>query len=329
MSELNCTTPIFIVGAPRSGTSMLRVMLNRHPNIAICDETYFFYYVYLRRRAFGDLQNINNRKILVDRYLSIRRIRSQQLDLPGLSTALMQNGNTYPAFFLSLINYYADCQGKLRCGEKTPQHALYTDLLCDWYPGCKIIHIIRDPRDVVASLMRMPWASKNVTVNALSWLKYIRGAHRASQRPNYLLVHYENVVHDPEAAIDSICTFLGETYNPDILATTGQSNVQNVSKEWWFQRATKQVEKDRIGLWQQELDADQVSMVEWILGSYMDKFGYVRYSANSRVRIRLMAVIEVMQEYLVQRVGKLGRQWYYWVQPTKLSKEEESIDSQN
>src|SRR6267378_254336 len=76
--------PIFIVGAPRSGTTLLRNMLNRHPAIAICRETVFFQYVYQRRRTFGSLGELRNRRRLITEYLSTQRIRLMQMDSQAL-----------------------------------------------------------------------------------------------------------------------------------------------------------------------------------------------------------------------------------------------------
>ena len=96
--------PVFIVGSPRSGTSLLRNMLNRHPSLAICAETHFNHYVYKRRRAFGDLSDLKNRQRLVDEYLSVRRIRRLGLDLAGLREKLVREGTSYPALFAGVAS---------------------------------------------------------------------------------------------------------------------------------------------------------------------------------------------------------------------------------
>src|SRR5690242_4571314 len=198
-------SPIFIVGAPRSGTTLLRNMLNRHPSIAICRETEFHHLVFQRRRAFGSLIDMRNRQRLVKQYLPTRRIQRMQMDLQGLETTLLREGTSYEAFFASLLRFYAQAHGKRRCGEKTPQHALFTETLCEWYPGATIIHLVRDPRDVVASLLRVPWASHNVLGNAHLWVRCNVAARRSRHRPQYLLVRYEELVAQPELELKRIC----------------------------------------------------------------------------------------------------------------------------
>jgi hypothetical protein len=104
-------------------------MLNRHPSLAICAETHFNHYVYKRRRAFGDLRNLKNRQRLIDEYLSIRRIRRLGIDLPGLKEKPAREATGYRAVFACLIGSYAESAGKERWGEKTPRHALISELL--------------------------------------------------------------------------------------------------------------------------------------------------------------------------------------------------------
>src|SRR6266851_2044993 len=215
--------PVFIVGAPRSGTTLLRNILNRHPALAICGETQFHRHVYSRRRAFGSLADPKNRERLVHEYLSTDRIKRLGMDLSKLREKLLREGDSYRAVFTCVMEHYAESHGKQRCGEKTPQHALFTETLCDWYPGATIIHLLRDPRDVVASLQRMPWASDSVVTNARVWVGQNVAAQRSSHRSGYLLVRYETLVNRPEEELIRICAHLDEEYSPLMLVPQEES----------------------------------------------------------------------------------------------------------
>jgi len=89
------------VGAQRSGTTLMRNMLNRHPAIAICRETEFYHYVYRRRRTFGSLDDFENRKRLVREYLATQRIQRMRLDLQALERTLLEEAITFEALFAS------------------------------------------------------------------------------------------------------------------------------------------------------------------------------------------------------------------------------------
>jgi len=320
--------PIFIVGAPRSGTTLLRILLNRHHSIALCDETYYFYLVYTRRRSFGDLKDIKLRRLLVDRYLATNRIGNLGLDPTFLTETLMQEGNTYESFFQSLMRCYAREKGKTRFGEKTPHHALFSETLCEWYPECKLIHLVRDPRDVVASLLRMPWGSRSVLANARTWLTCTMGADRCSRSNNYKRIYYENLVSQPERELKEICDFLGEEYEPSMLDPDQKHGTQNTHK-WWFQRACMPVTTTRRGKWVEQLSTKQISLVEWSLAAHMQQFGY-EPSGNKASAINILAaLIEEFASSVRQRIRKWPRLWYYWFQPTNLAAEEAVIDGNN
>ena len=326
MTPHTCGTmsePIFIVGAPRSGTSLLRGMLNRHPSIGLCDETYYFYYVYSRCRAFGNLRDPANRQRVVERYLATQRIKRLGLDLAALAEVLMDEGDSYAAFFASLMRFYAAAQGKTRYGEKTPQHALVAKTLCEWYPRCTLIHLIRDPRDVVASLLRMPWGHKSVLANARIWLQCTLSAERCRHRHNYLQVQYERLVAEPEAELKHICRFLGEEFAPVMLVPTGGPRAD----KWWFHRAQSPLTTELVGSWRRQLTAQQVSLVEWVVSPYWRRFGYEPSGQVASVSGFMTALSRELAESIWSRLHNWPRLWYFWVQPTQLSKEEALIDA--
>jgi Sulfotransferase family len=312
--------PIFIVGASRSGTNLLRNILNRHPRIAISGETQFHHYVYSRRRAFGDLSDLRNRRRLVEEYLALSRLKRFIVDPAVLAERLMREATSYKALLTCLVRYYAETQGKPRYGEKTPQHAMFSGTLCEWYPGGTLIHMIRDPRDVVASLQRMPWAADSVIQNARRWLRYNLPAQRCSHLPQYLPVRYETLVTQPEQEVARICARLGEEYLPSLLDSQGQRVFP--APVPWTQRAQKPITTERLGNWREELTTDEVAQVEWVVGHHMETFGYQRaVDPPSRLTIARgigFAAFDAVRTRLTQ----LPSIWYYLVRPTKLAKEE-------
>ena len=318
----NKIDPIFIVGAPRSGTSLLRVILNRHPSIGLCDETYFFYYVYTRRDAFGDLSNPANRRHLIDRYLATRRIQRLDSDLQALTEGLMKEGGSYRSFFITLMRLYAAARGKVRYGEKTPQHALFAETLCEWYPKGKLIHLVRDPRDVVGSLLRMPWASNHAAANARIWSDCVQNAERCRQRDNYILVRYEDLVSDPHAELMRVCAFIGEEYCSAILV----SDNQTPADMWWFQKAQEPLSGNEVGKWRQQLTGKQVALIEWVAGSYMRQFGYEPSGQTISLGGRSTEACAEFFESVFQKITRSPRLWYHWMQRTQLAKEEAWID---
>lgn len=310
--------PVFIVGSPRSGTSLLRNMLNRHPSLAICGETHFNHYVYKRRRAFGDLSNLENRQRLVSEYLSIQRIRRLGIDVPRLQEKLVREATSYPALFAGVAGSYAASAGKERWGEKTPQHARISELLCEWFPGAAILHILRDPRDAVASLQRMPWAAKSVISNARNWLACNLAALESSHRREYLLVRYETLVAQPEKELARICAHLGEDYVPAMLAPDHAAIVPAP----WTRLAQGPVTLARVGAWQQELTGRDAALIEWVVGPHLQAFGYPRVAGAPSIPSVLRGLAFAGFDSIRRRLPQIPGIWYHVMQPTKLAKEE-------
>jgi hypothetical protein len=311
-------TPIFIVGAPRSGTTLLRNMLNRHPAIAICRETDFQRLVYARRRAFGNIGDLQNRQRLVREYLGTPRVQRLRLNLPELEKTLLREGTSYEGLFAALLRFYAQAHGKRRCGEKTPRHALFTETLCQWYPGARIIHLLRDPRDVVASLLRMPWADRNVVGNARLWLRSNLAAGRSRHRPQYLMVRYEELVTSPEQEVSRVCGFVGEEFCAAMLVSDRDPR----GEQPWYRRAEERVTTERIGKWREQLTSKEAALVEWFVGRHMQTFGY---EAATHAPGGL-AIAQDMGSTVFQaarrHAGEFPAAWYSFVRSRQLAKEE-------
>jgi hypothetical protein len=293
-------------------------MLNRHPAIAVCRETDFYHFIYRRRWSFGNLSDIGNRKRLVKEYLATQRIQRMQLDLHALEKVLLQEAVTYPALFLSILRLYAQAHGKRRCGEKTPQHAMFTETLCDWYPGARIIHIVRDPRDVVASLLRLPSAPNSVIGAASLWLRRNRAALRSQRRSQYLLVRYEQLAAQPEEELRRVCVFVGEEYSAAML----EPNWDPTADRPWFQRAEQPVSTQRVGVWRKELSDDEIALVERMAGTYMRRFAYEPVGKPVTSCAILRELVFAALDAVRRRLGEFPGLWYSVTRSTQLVKEE-------
>jgi len=310
--------PIFIVGSPRSGTTLLRNMLNRHARVAICRETEFRHYVYRRRAAFGSLAKRPNRERVVQEYLALDRVRRTGLDLSDLARCLMEEGDSYPAFFASMLRFYMRAQGKQRWGEKTPDHVFFAKTLSEWYPNAIVIHILRDPRDVVASLMDMPSFPNSAFGNANLWLTFNRAAVRANGHPGYVLVRYEELVANPEPELRRICGAIGEPFSRQMLEQMPDPTADRP----WFQRAERPVTDSLIGSWRDRLSARDAALVEWYIGPGMEEFGYPRQAARPSAAEIANGLVFGVKDAVKRRAGEFPALWYRRAGCTRLAREE-------
>jgi len=312
---------LFVVGAPRSGTTLLRAMANRHSRIGLCDETFFFYWVAQRERVFGDLADPARRARAVDRFLETRRVIRLGLDAASLRRTLLAEATSYPAFFASLLRCYARAQGKEIAGEKTPQHALHARTLLDWYPDARVVHLVRDPRDVAASLKRMPWGSGSRLGDATLWRDCVAAAEACAADPRFLRVRYEALVERPQPELERICAALGVAFEPAMLAAEGGK-----SDRWWFDRAQGALEKSRVERWRSELGADEIAVVEAAAGDWLARLGYAPAGPPATARQLAAGRREARVAGLRRKLRHLPATFWRIVRPDLLAREERAVD---
>jgi hypothetical protein len=314
---------VFIVGAPRSGTTLLRVLLNRHPAFGLCDETYFGYYVYGRRRVFGDLSDPQLRALAIRKYLETHRMQRLGLDLGQLASQLQSAGTSYRAFLATILHAYAESMSKPRGGEKTPHHAWLAPTLMDWFPSAKVIHLVRDPRDVAASLRHVAWGPRDSVRAARLWTELVLAAEACAGRPNFRTVRYADLVADTERTLAELCAFLGEEFVPAMLHPDANAKVDLP----WFERAHGPLVADRQGLWRRELSPQDASLIEWIAGPLLTRFGLEVTGASPTYLERAFGIMRCHLEELSTRVTHARAMWYRWFRPAELAAEERWIDA--
>lgn len=302
-------TPIFIVGSPRSGTSLLRRCLNQHPHLAICSETHFFSIIWKLRSRFGDLSSPENRDRLAGQFrTAIPLYFHHALDAADLCRRLAEEATSYPRFLETILDAYAREQGKPRCGEKSPEHAFHLPQILSWFPDCRIIHIVRNPRDVVASMMSMPWSSSSLVTNARLWRHSIRAAEVHNGAPYYLRVQYESLVHSPAPLLQAICRFLEE---PDF-DEWATKDAGPASPYWWRNRSVEPITVERVGSWRTQLTDQQVALIDRITAADARALGYE--VANSTIATRLSpgTIAHQLRNFCVDRARQRWKESVTW-----------------
>ncbi|MFL6240528.1 MAG: sulfotransferase family protein [Actinomycetes bacterium] len=186
--------PIFIVGCQRSGTTLLRMMLDAHPNIACGPETRFL-------RDFE--------KVTGEHWHRIQRFGFPQEYWYG----------KFAELFGSFQQEYAAGKGKTRWADKSPLYAMILPFILGMFPNAQIVHIIRDVRDVTYS-HRDTFGYKAALGAPRKWARYIGEIRRAGATlppEQFHELRYEELVQDPEPALRALLGFLGEPWDPLVL----------------------------------------------------------------------------------------------------------------
>lgn len=272
--------PIFIVGSPRSGTTLLQYMLRAHPRICLpTGESHFFIPLYRNRDAYGPMTSIASiRHLLVDLHRNHGHFLDEDLhgikfDPDALSVEFHEGGvNSVSGVLAAVFDKNAKAEGKVRWGDKTPYYALHLPTLLEMFPDAQIIHLVRDGRGVAWSLMDRKHDFKvyNAFHAGKYWQQYVERARKSGQTlgaQTYLETRYEDLLENPEMELQKICVFLGETYSPDLLEYQKPPETTHTLLH-------KPLQKDNSDKWRRRMTLQQIRIFESAAGETLKAFGY-------------------------------------------------------
>jgi len=258
--------PIFIVGMGRSGTTLLRLMLSAHPRIYITHETSFYAWesTYSRRKARGDF---------LDYYFQSSSFRwldlHQDRILAGLRSPLPRD--RVKDAFTAIMREKAADYGRVRFGDKTPAHAFYLKRIFEDYPEARVIHIVRDPRLVAASLLKMPWGSRSLFCNAALCDIVWRVVQKYHNR--ILEIRLEDLVANPRQVMSGVLDYVGEPWDDAVLDHARHlPDVHDMPPFPWTDGATRSLSSH--GTPRASLPAVQLRMIEHVTRRIMKARGY-------------------------------------------------------
>lgn len=271
----NC--PIFIVGLPRSGTTLMGSLLSAHPAIAIAPETHFLNH-WLKLSPHLDLKQRPDFEQFWAEFSSSERFSYFGVEAEVVKAQILSKGKTDASvIFSTMLKQYARDRHKQRWGEKTPAHYQFMDRLLEWYPQARLITMLRDPRAVTRSLLGVPWASNYAVAHAYRWRLGVRDLKRWLSEPRVLVVKYETLVTTPEAELRRVCAFVGEVFTPQMFDRSEASS-PIINREGWardhLQAALKPISTDNIEKWRSDLAPDDIAAIEYVTRQEMQLFGY-------------------------------------------------------
>jgi hypothetical protein len=293
------SVPVFVVGASRSGTNLVRTLLNAHSKLWVSGETHYFddlrpglpgdgtarlagadrdrcerYFLALSHRAFGQAG------VPASGSVAAEELRAQAEEL----------GGTGDAYFEALCEIRARRHDRERWGEKTPRHVYRIDELLEAFPQAKVVCLVRDPRAVVASYRdwhgaaerrgvteppelqadrRRTRRSYNVVLMSLLWRGVVRASCAGLERhgPERVRIQrFERLADEPEAEVRDLCTWLGLEFEPALL----EIPVVNSS----YATTGAGVSTEPVDRWRAVLSSRDVAVVQSCCGSLMEALGY-------------------------------------------------------
>jgi hypothetical protein len=278
----------FVVGVARSGTTLLRLQLDAHPELAIPPETNFGPLARRVAEAGGGIPELFEALVALPTWPDLGISRDElgeafdALREPALGDGLR-----------ACYRLYAARHGKPRWGDKTPGHGLHMDFLAELLPEARFIHIIRDVRDVADSLRGMPFApgEGDLKTIATSWRNYISRVRTLARGvSHYREVRFERLVAEPETVLRELCEFAELSFDdsmlryheraaqrleelmtvrfPDGSVRTAQARRANLAE------TLRPPDPSLAGRWRETLTPEETVQVEAAAGDLLDELGY-------------------------------------------------------
>jgi hypothetical protein len=278
------TAPIFIVGANRSGTTLLRLLLNAHSEIAIPDEINYFYGFTGAELSYENWStpslSPSEYTSFVNRFLATNQAVVPTLNLDSVRAEILDGPHDLRRPYQVLLEQWARHRGKGRWGEKTPGNIYHANILIEMFPDARFIHVVRDPRGGVASMQRVSFFGNDVAFNALNRHKIMTHGRawlaRSVPAPQRIEIRYEDLVAHPQNTLQSICDFVEAPYEPSMLRFHQDADryMVNEAASSYNQTATRPISTEMIDKWHTQLTDEEIAIIERICKAEMIEFDY-------------------------------------------------------
>lgn len=205
---------IFIVGVGRSGTSLLQSMLNTHSKMSFIPETHFLRKYVFKSSVVVDEKNIDSIIETLNNDDDFLRAK-----IPAIE--IVEIGMEYVNIYNALLDVYLKREGKEIIGDKDPRNIDFLTQLNTFYPEGKVIHMIRDPRDVVLSRTKADWSKgRSFYLHAYLYITQIQRGRRLGKEKygcNYKEIFYEDLIGNPAKVLTELCAFLNLDFEVTML----------------------------------------------------------------------------------------------------------------
>lgn len=266
--------PIFIGNQERSGASLLRVFVGRHPNIFGGDsfETHWF-----SDEIMGNWQDpTTRRQVWLREWFGFSESEY---------SALQQQSTSGTNFFDRLMTFCAVREGRHRWLDKTPNNLYYYDLIQETWPGAKFIHALRDYKDVYASWKERLLDGRQI-MSAYDFTKKVRQSYQqfdhllGKRTTEYMETKYEELVHSPRDVVKAVVEFLDEPWIDGMEEYTGNSiefyKVKQIigHESRTSRNLMRPTFTSSVGRWKRDLTPEEIDVIDTELSDLRERLGY-------------------------------------------------------
>jgi len=294
--EVMANEPIFIIGTERSGTNLLRLVLNAHSNIAIPHPPHIMKNFYELEPLYGSLDKDTNFKALIRDVVIMVKLHPYpwevRLDCEKIFRQALER-NLISIFF-AIYEQYLESTNKKRWGCKSTFMIYHVALIRRYYPHAKFIYMVRDGRDVAVSAKKSIFNNYCVYYTARRWVKEqkigIFWMDNLSDN-DIFLVKYENLLLNFRETIVALAGFLGESFENSMLEFSNTKEAKksgSISASW--KNTSRPILKDNFNKFEKELTKKEIGLFEAIAAPELEYFSYPlvnsRFTSKKEVAIK-------------------------------------------
>lgn len=323
--------PVFVLGSPRSGTTLLYDMLLSAGGFAIyLAESNVFN---LLAPRFGDLSSRASRARLMQAWLGSKLFRASGLQAEVVSRRVLQDCHNAGDFLRIVMEEICASQGALRWAENSPEAMLYLPAIKQLIPEALVIHIIRDGRDVANSLGQLlyvrpfPWEKLHSVIGCgLYWEWILQHGRRFGQSmsADYMEVRFEELLVRPQETLDQIGRFIDQPLDYEIVQRVAYGSVSRPNTS--FRSQDKSERFNPVGRWKKSFSAEELATFERLVGGTLQELGYSLSTDASKLSRNL----SVKATRLLHRSFFEGKFWYKnnsWLRPLRPVLKSSDIDA--
>ena len=316
--------PIYIVSSPRSGSTLLRLILGAHPNIAIPPPSYFFHFLYPYLYSYGDLRIEDNFREFVEDFLEIPTLKQWPLDFDVDGVIAGSNEHSFRGVYEYLHLKYMVDQDKVRWGNKSPRNGFWLEQIKALFPDVRIVHLVRDGRDVAIDLADADFQPHSVYCGALRWDECIRVVEDSSQRldaDSFLEVRYEELCANPERVLRLICDFVGEDFAPEMLRHHETETARSWANNPVHAATMRPITTDYCGMYKTRLPPRDQESLEAAISATLKRKGYPVNDTHAPLSKQ-----EAAQMIEGDMVSQLGKAHYkHWHRERRKNRRERGV----
>ena len=321
--------PLFVLGNPRSGTTMFRLMLTAHPQVCIPPESPFVVQYFRKYGRTSDWSLENLRRIADDVISGADLERRWEIGLDSyVEFAQQQEVIDYASFCRSLYLFYARARGKsglLYWGDKNNSYRNYVHIIGDLFPDAVFVHLLRDSRAVFASYQALPKRSseyspvlpKGAPEFCAQWNATLASVDRycgVEPGPQFYFLKYEDLVSEFDEAMAALCQHLGMELHEDMRdfhALNRKQNLEPAAYDGWKWRTKEPITTSRIDKWKTSLLPQDIAIIEALTGVNLVRFGYELSQPDNGESVPIKSRLTYAAESALARARAVAREIRY------------------